>query len=134
MGMFNAGLGAIKEPVRTVSEEPVSEEKDVPAKVAATESTKKTEPQKQPAIKTAAKSPQKKDRPATAVGAKVETPTDNKGREKKPVGRPRSRGEVNIDYKRISLAVPTDMFEKIKDQCRGNMTQFICDAIAAYLK
>jgi len=53
---------------------------------------------------------------------------------KRPAGRPRSRGTLDVDYKRISLCVPTEMYERIKDQCRGNMTQYIVDAIAAYLK
>ena len=44
-------------------------------------------------------------------------------------GRPNTRGEMNVDCKRISLIVPADMYEKIKDRCRGNMTKFICDLI-----
>ncbi len=44
---------------------------------------------------------------------------------KHPGGRTNTRGEAGKDYKMINIAVPTEVYNKIKEKSGGNMTYFI---------
>ena len=141
MGMFDSGLGAIKEPVREIVEAeeriPAAEEKSTSPEAvpkSAASKSEKNKPDPAPKAAPARKTEKKENSASPAPKEKTAAPSPKAVSGKKAVGRPKTRGEIGVDCKRISLTVPADMFEKIKDQCRGNMTQFIIDAIAAHLK
>jgi len=44
-------------------------------------------------------------------------------------GRPATRGEIGVDYKRMSLSIPIGLYDRIRKNCYGNMTQYIIDIL-----
>ncbi len=44
---------------------------------------------------------------------------------KHPGGRKNTRGKLDEDYKMVNIAMPMDVYEKIKEASNGNMTYYI---------
>ncbi len=51
--------------------------------------------------------------------------TEKKVTEKHPGGRTNTRGTAGKDYKMMNIAVPIDVYEKLKEASNGNMTFYI---------
>lgn len=60
---------------------------------------------------------------AKPVSKKVETVKEEKV--KKAVGRKNTRGKEGEDYKMMNIAVPMDVYEKLREASNGNMTYYI---------
>ncbi len=60
---------------------------------------------------------------AKPVSKKVETVKEEKV--KKAVGRKNTRGKEGEDYKMMNIAVPMDVYEKLREASNGNMTFYI---------
>lgn len=66
----------------------------------------------------------------TVTNKKTEPKVDKKGSEvkvaeKHPGGRTNTRGTAGKDYKMMNIAVPIDVYEKLKEASNGNMTYYI---------
>ncbi len=67
---------------------------------------------------------------ATVAEKKSVIKEDKKGTEKKVTkkhsgGRTNTRGTAGKDYKMMNIAVPIDIYEKLKEASNGNMTFYI---------
>lgn len=66
----------------------------------------------------------------TVTKKKTELKVEKKGSEvkvaeKHPGGRTNTRGTAGKDYKMMNIAVPIDVYEKLKEASNGNMTYYI---------
>ena len=57
------------------------------------------------------------------VGKQI--PKEDKKSEKHPGGRKNTRGERGEDYKMMNIAVPIEVYEKLKEASNGNMTFYV---------
>lgn len=92
---------------------------------------KKVAPKKQPekAVKATAEKKKTTTKKTTSsvkakpVSKKAETVKEEKV--KKAVGRKNTRGKEGEDYKMMNIAVPMDVYEKLREASNGNMTFYI---------
>ncbi len=91
---------------------------------------KKIAPKKQPekAVKPIAEEKKTTTKATSSVKTKpvrkkVETVKEEKV--KKTVGRKNTRGKEGEDYKMMNIAVPMDVYEKLREASNGNMTYYI---------
>ena len=93
---------------------------------------KKVAPKKQPE-KAVKQTTEKKTKTTTTkttssekmkpASKKVEAVKEDKT--KRAVGRKNTRGKEGEDYKMMNIAVPMDVYEKLREACNGNMTYYI---------
>ena len=86
-------------------------------------------------VKTGATPPKKTTQKPKATQPKKTTPktkatttkktTPNKSNTKHPGGRTNTRGKSGKDYKMVNVAVPVEIYEKVKAASNGNMTYYI---------
>lgn len=59
---------------------------------------------------------------ATLISENVKSP---KTKKKHPGGRTNVRGKKGEDYRMVNIAMPTDLYDRIREESHGNMTFFV---------
>lgn len=58
----------------------------------------------------------------TLISENVKSP---KAKKKHPGGRTNVRGKKGEDYRMVNIAMPSDLYDRIREESHGNMTFFI---------